>query len=96
MTRDLHPTEGARYLLELSTDDGARAIYRATIFVPAEQFPIEVTITDDGSATLAGSTAPLELSDRLVNMAKLVGRDVKKRREDGLPPWPARVLRWRR
>jgi hypothetical protein len=28
-------------------------------------------------------------------VAKLTARAAGKKREDGMPPWPARVLRWR-
>ena len=96
MTRDLHPTEGARYLLELSTDDGARATYRATIFTPAAEHTTDVSLGDDGTVTLSASDAPAELTTRLTSMTKLMAREASKRRDDGLPPWPARILRWRK
>jgi hypothetical protein len=96
VTRDLHPTEGARYLLELASDDGAQATYRATIFTPAAAHATELALSDDGVATVGANDAPAELADRLANIAKVVARDAKKRRADGMPPWPARILRWRK
>jgi hypothetical protein len=41
------------------------------------------------------ATAPQDLVDMLQMLAKLTARSASKKREDGLPPWPARVLRWR-
>ncbi|HEY4059453.1 MAG TPA: hypothetical protein VGM39_22700 [Kofleriaceae bacterium] len=96
MNRDLHPTEGARYLLERSSDDGARATYRAVIYTPTTEHATTATLGDDGSVSVAACDAPTELVDRLANMAKVVARDASKLRGDGMPPWPARVLRWRK
>ncbi|HEY4179028.1 MAG TPA: hypothetical protein VGM90_19410 [Kofleriaceae bacterium] len=96
MNRDLHPTEGARYLLERATDDGARATYRAVIYLPASEYETIATLGDDGSVSIAECAAPKELVDRLANMAKVVARDASKLRTDGMPPWPSRVLRWRK
>ena len=97
MPRDLHPSDGARYLLERDgAADGARARYRAAIFTPDAAFRATADLADDGGAELSPSGAPDELHARLVSMARLVARDAARRRDDGLPPWPARVLRWRR
>ncbi len=63
------------------------------------------TLTDQMAAALlsGGRTsqnppegrAPQDLVDTLQMLAKLTARSASKKREDGLPPWPARVLRWR-
>ncbi|CAN5901510.1 hypothetical protein BH11MYX2_BH11MYX2_36770 [soil metagenome] len=96
MNRDLHPTEGARYLLECSADDGARATYRAVIYTPTTAHATTAHVTDDGTSTLETSDAPAELVERLAIMVKLIARDAVRRREDGLGAWPERVLRWRK
>lgn len=96
MSRDLHPTEGARYLLERTADDGARATYRAAIYTPDAVFGATATLTDDGTVELPATGAPAELDDRLTIIARLVARDARKRRDDGLPAWPSRILRWRK
>jgi len=98
VSRDLHPSEGARFLLErTSADDGATATYRASIYTPDAVVSTSATLTDDGTASLAAPTgAAGELDERLVNIAKLVARDAPRRREDGLVVWPARILRWRK
>lgn len=89
------PTAGARYLLELEHADGARAVYRATIFTPDAEYVARATLGDDGSVELAPTGAPAELADTLAMFARLLARGVAKRREDGLPAWPQRLLRWR-
>ena len=97
MPRDLHPTDGARYLLERDGDgDAARARYRATIYTPDAEFATTVTLGDDGSVELSPSGAPAELHARLSSLARLVARDAARLRDDGLPAWPQRILRWRR
>ena len=95
MSRDLHPTEGARLLLERAEDRGASAVYRASIFTPAEVFASSVVLTDDGSVALDATSAPTELHAALEMLAKLTARAAPSRRKDGLPAWPSRVLRWR-
>ncbi len=87
------PTTGARFLLELERVDGTRATYKATIFTPDADYTSTAVLDEDGSVELAptGST----LDDTLVMLAKLTARGAAKRREDGLPPWPQRLLRWR-
>ena len=97
MNRDLHPTDGARYLLELAAGgDGARAHYRAAIYTPDAEFTAAATLGDDGSVELGATGAPDELHTRLISIARLVARDAARRRDDGMPAWPARILRWRR
>jgi len=92
MTR---PQTGARFLLELDRVDGAGAVYRATVFLPGAEFSSTATLGDDGSVELAPTGATADLDDMLVMQAKLLARGAHKRREDGLPAWPQRVLRWR-
>jgi len=100
MNRDLHPTDGARYLLE--RDDpagdagGDRARYRVAIYTRDAEFRAHATLGDDGSVALEPTGAPDELHARLVAIARLVARDAAKLRADGMPAWPQRILRWRR
>lgn len=97
MPRDLHPTDGARYLLERDgAGDAAQARYRAAIYTPDAAFSATAVLDDDGAVELGATGAPDELHARLVSLCRLVARDAARLRADGLPPWPARVLRWRR
>jgi hypothetical protein len=97
MARDLHPTDGARYLLEREGEPGGPlARYRAVIYTPDAVFTAVATLGDDGSVELAPTGAPAELHARLVTLARLVARDAAKLAGDGLPAWPQRILRWRR
>lgn len=89
------PTTGARFQLELEREDGARAVYRATVFLPDADYRSTATLGDDGSVELAPTGAPGDLDDALAMFAKLLARGAAKRREDGLPAWPQRLLRWR-
>ena len=93
----LRPTAGARFLLERDGAPGEapRACYRVTIFTPDADFAGAATLGDDGSVELAPTGAPAVLDAALAMFAKLTARGAAKRREDGLPTWPARVLRWR-
>jgi hypothetical protein len=99
---DLRPTEGARFLLERVSDTGSTAIYRAVIYTPTATYEATATLTDDGTAALSTLLGPPEapaasddLLATLTMLARLTARSAAKKREDGLPPWPARVLRWR-
>jgi len=95
--RDLHPSDGARYLLERDgAADGPTARYRVVIYTPDAEFTAGAQLRDDGSVELGPTGAPDELHARLVALARLVARDAARLRGDGLPPWPQRVLRWRR
>jgi len=97
--RDLHPTDGARYLLERDGEPaagGARARYRAVIYTRDAEFAAAAELGDDGSVALGPTGAPDELHARLVALARLIARDAARLRDDGMPPWPQRVLRWRR
>jgi len=92
---DHTPASGARFLLERTSEDGGRAEYRAAIFVPDASYAAQARLADDGTVELLPTGAPPELEEMLGMFAKLVARGAAKRRADGLPPWPARVLRWR-
>ena len=97
MPRDLHPSDGARYLLERDgAGDGARARYRAVIYAPDAAFTTTAELDDSGGVELGASGAPDELHARLVSLARLVARDAARLRGEGLPAWPQRILRWRR
>ena len=91
----LTPTEGARFLLVREQDDGASARYRAAIYTPDATYEGHATLCDDGSVEITAPGASEELFSTLQMLAKLTARSAAKKREDGLPPWPARVLRWR-
>jgi hypothetical protein len=91
----LTPTEGARFLLEREQDHGASARYRTTIYTPTETYEGAATLRDDGTVEIEAPGAPEELFSTLQMLAKLTARSAAKKREDGLPPWPARVMRWR-
>ena len=92
MTR---PTAGARFLLELEREGGATAVYRATVFVPDADYTSSATLHEDGTVELAPTGAPGDLDETLAMFAKLLARGAPKRRADGLPAWPQRLLRWR-
>jgi len=92
---DARPPTGARFLLERLSEDGPRATYRAAIYTPDAAHTSTALLSDDGAVQLAPTGAPGDLDDTLSTFAKLTARGAAKRRADGLPPWPARVLRWR-
>ncbi len=99
MSRNLHPIEGARFLLERQSQpgDGAQATYKVSIYTPDAVFSTTAALGEDGTAALTAPTsAPGDLDARLTNIAKLVARDAPRRREDGLVVWPARIMRWRK
>ena len=97
----LRPGSGARFFLELEArgDFDATARYRGVIFEPARQTEYRVTMTIEGEASLTPVDAPTrtgaELEDMLLMIARLTARGAHKRRQDAMPPWPERVLRWR-
>ena len=94
---DLTPTEGARFLLERSSEDAkraTRATYRATIYTPAATHAGQAVLCEDGSVEVAVD-APEPLVAMLAMFCKLIARAAPGQRARGMPPWPARVLRWR-
>lgn len=94
---DLHPTEGARFLLELEDDGGERATYRAAVFTPTERFDYVARLDLDGGSSVesTGSRAEPGLEQKLDTLARLLARGARKKLADELPAWPHRVLRWR-
>lgn len=82
-------------MLDREQDDGASARYRAAIYTPHETYEGHAVLRDDGSVDVHVAGAPAELFSTLEMLAKLTARSAAKKREGGLPPWPARVLRWR-
>ena len=95
MSDALRPTAGARFLLERMSDDGARATYRASIYTPGAVYASTAVLAEDGGVELPPTGAPVELDEALAIFAKLTARGAAKRRDDGLAPWPPRVMRWR-
>jgi hypothetical protein len=95
VSESLTPTEGARFLLERVGEREAGADYRATIFTPDATHAGSAQLGEDGSAVVEIAGAPAELVDVMQMLAKLMARAAAKKRADGFPLWPARVLRWR-
>jgi len=91
----LTPTEGARFLLEREEDHDTHALYRVAIYTPTGTYEGRATLRDDGSVQVEAGDAPGALVPMLHMLAKLTARSAAKKREDGLPPWPARITRWR-
>ena len=91
---DLTPTEGARFLFERERADDAGARYKVTIYTPDAAFAGNARLGFDGSVLLEVE-APPELVQTAEMFAKLTARAAQKQQDDGMPPWPARVLRWR-
>jgi hypothetical protein len=92
---ELRPTAGARYLLERTGgEEDERGAYRAVVFTPDATYAGTAVLAEDGVAEVT-IDAPEELAATLAMLAKLTARAAPKRREDGLPLWPARVLRWK-
>jgi hypothetical protein len=92
---DLTPTEGARFLLELVRQDVTGASYRLAIYTPTQTFEGQAALGFDGGVALELASTPPELAATAEMFAKLTARSAAKRRDDGMPPWPVRVLRWR-
>lgn len=96
---ELHPTEGVRLLLErLALEDGGeRARYHAAVYTPSEVFEYEAALDAGGGAELEprGAAAAAEHEKKLVNLARSLARAARRKADDGLDPWPHRVLRWR-
>ena len=95
MSDPARPTAGARFALERQRDDGATAHYAAAIATPDGVYRAIAILHDDGTVELEPTGATPELDRQLAIIAKLTARSAAKKREDGLPAWPARVQRWR-
>ncbi len=101
----LHPSEGARFLLErvFQSEDQSQAHYRAVIFTPEIRVEYRARMSIDGQVQLEESaplsddeaTAVAPWQKTLVTLGRLLARSAAKKRADALPPWPARMLRWR-
>jgi hypothetical protein len=93
----LAPTAGARFVLELDREDAARATYRAAVITPDARADYDAALDDGGGVALIarGTPASAEHEEMLQMIAKLVARGAAGRAADGLPPWPARITRWR-
>lgn len=95
MSDELRPTAGARYLFERTGGEAdAKGAYRAAIYTPDATYVGAATLVEDGGFEVS-IEAPDELVETLKMLAKLTARAAPKRREDGLPLWPARILRWK-
>jgi hypothetical protein len=81
--------------LEAASPDGTSAAYRAAIYTPDATHEGRAILVDDGTATVEAPGASEDLLATLTMLAKLTARSAPKKREDGLAPWPQRVLRWR-
>ena len=100
---DLPPTSvndarlqaGARFTLTRTADHGSRADYAVLVETVEGRHTGSAVLVDDGTATVESPGLPEELLATLQMIAKLVARSAPKKREDGLPPWPQRVSRWR-
>jgi hypothetical protein len=92
----LTPTAGARFVLERVTATSSSATYRGRILTPEATFDYDVAVTAGAEPSLTPrAAAPAELEKTLAMIARLTARGAGKRAEDGLPPWPERVTRWR-
>lgn len=93
------PREGAKLLLERqsTSEDASRAEYRGHIYTPERRYDLRVSLDTSGEAELApiGERAQPELAKALENIAKSIARAAARKHEDGLPPWPRRIHRWR-
>ena len=100
MTADpLHPTEGIRLLLErdLVEPDEVAARYRIAVYTPDARYAYRGRLELGGGAELTadGEPAPKAIEEKLRVHARVVARDAARKRKEGLPAWPQRVLRWR-
>jgi hypothetical protein len=86
------PSSGTRYEFVLeSSDAGARALYRVTVWQAELEVAVTVEITPAGAAIVAGGdTLEPSVATQLVALAKTLAR----RADD--QPWPRRILRWRK
>jgi hypothetical protein len=91
---DLTPTAGARYLFERASEDETGARYTVAVYTPGATFAGTASLGYDGSVAIE-LEAPVEVTAAAEMFAKLTARVAQKQRDDGLLPWPARVLRWR-
>jgi hypothetical protein len=93
----LRPSVGTRLLLDRIAIDGGHAHYQAWILSLERETSYHADLDDTGAVTLTPSSASARPDEEaaLHMLAKLTARGARKRADDGLPPWPPRVLRWR-
>jgi hypothetical protein len=91
------PTAGARFRLVLAGVDGARARYDAAVLTPDAEhaYALELEPGAEPGVRAVGAAAPAPLEAALTMIARLTARGAVKRAEDGLPPWPPSLLRWK-
>ena len=94
-----YPDEGAKLLLERASvaEDCQSAAYVATIFVPDRRYDFDAALAMDGTASLEPREDHPDpaLEKALTNIAKSIARAARRKRDEGLPPWPHRINRWR-
>ena len=96
MADPLTPTAGARYVLERVVAAERTARYRGRVLTPDAEYAYDVDlVAGEEPALTATAAAPPELEKTLTMIARLTARAVDKRLDDGLPPWPERITRWR-
>jgi len=96
VTDPLTPTAGARYVLERVSAAERSARYRGRVVTSETSFEYEVELRAGEDPVLTAITAaPAGLEKTLAMIARLTARGADKRAEDGLPPWPQRITRWR-
>jgi hypothetical protein len=92
----LTPTAGARFVLERVGASADAARYAGRILTPDATYAYDVALAaGEEPALTARAAAPAELEKALAMIARLCARGAAKRAEDGLPPWPERITRWR-
>jgi hypothetical protein len=94
LANDLTPTAGARFLFERASEDASGARYSVVVYTPDTTFAGTASLGYDGSVAIE-LVAPAELSAAAGMFARLTARAAQKQRDDGMPPWPARITRWR-
>jgi hypothetical protein len=93
----LHPTDGARFLLELESLEGGGARYRATIYMPAAEAGYAVAASATGEVAIEPAPASAAIPDEAAAMLRAIARSVARHAVGDDPPaWPRRVLRWRK
>ena len=75
--RNLHPTEGVRFILERTEDQGPRATYRASVYTPDAVFTGTATLAEDGTADLVATGAGLTLHRNAGGVFTREGRVVR-------------------
>ena len=93
--QDLHPTAGARVLLEFDSSDAGGARYRGAIFTPITRYDYRLAIAlPDGAVSFVEPP-----SGDAANYAELVRLMARTLARDALAStpftWPRRLLRWR-